>query len=214
MTRAAVKPKPQTKKPAPAASKEAGTAKLRVGEGPGSVEYVRVERGPPKAYKPEYAKQVLEAAGTGGTDQEIMTMLGIGPDVMMLWKTCYPMFEAALRENAEANQRARTERVRSAIYQRAVGYELPSEKIVQVGNKVKRITTFEHIPADVGAAKLWMSVHEDRWRAATTINSTITVGQITQDMSPAEAAELWRATLDGAKMIEGEVVSSAENTEE
>jgi hypothetical protein len=209
----ASKPKvasPGAQKPAAKALKPSLEPKFKLGEGVGVVEYVRLNSGPPPAYEERYVLQVVEAANSGATDMEIMTMLGIGPDVLMLWRMCYPTFDAAFK-GCEA---ARTERVRQALHRRACGYEQPTEKLITVGDKVKRVVTFEHIPADRAAAQLWMEVHEpDRWRKTSTVHADLRVGRIGREMSPAEAAELWRATLEGAKLIEGEVASTEDVTE-
>ena len=113
-----------------------------------------------KPYDPDYAVQVREAARTGFTHSEICRLLGVHSDTVQLWCMVYPEFAAAIK----ANRQARNDRVETALYQRAVGYEVPTERILKSSDDVVlRVRTFTHVPADTQAAKTWLERHHEDW---------------------------------------------------
>ena len=49
------------------------------------------------------------------------------------------------------------DRVEMSMYQRACGYEVKTEKVYRNSDgSITRVETTEHIPADVGAAAIWL----------------------------------------------------------
>jgi hypothetical protein len=122
---------------------------------------VSAQPGPrPPLYRPEYAEQTRKAAQVGITDSELMRLLGIDRDTFIFWKMTHMDFYAACRANTEA----RTTRVEDAYFQRAVGYEHPSEQINVWDGEVIRTATVKHIPADVRAAERWLETHDPRYK--------------------------------------------------
>jgi hypothetical protein len=83
-------------------------------------------------------------------------LLGIGSDTLRLWAMIYPEFSAAMRAHTDA----RSERVEAALFQRAVGYEQPGEKLFyDKDSGVQRVAIVNHIPADPLSAREWLRVH-------------------------------------------------------
>jgi hypothetical protein len=114
----------------------------------------------PPVYRPEYADETRKAAQVGITDSELMRLLGIDRDTFIFWKMTHSDFYLACRANTEA----RTTRVEDAYFQRAVGYEHPSEQINVWDGAVIRTPTVKHIPADVRAAERWLETHDPRYK--------------------------------------------------
>lgn len=176
---------------------------------------------PVVAYAPRYVNIVRQAAERGATYAEIFRLLGVSSSVVLLWRMCYPEFDLVFTEAEKISEKIRDERealrtlrVEEALYQRAVGYEFMSEKIVVVDHEIKRVQTVEHIPPDKGAAEMWLQARDpDRWKPARTlVDARITVARIDEHTPPAEAVERFRAMLEGGAVIEGEIVSG-EDTE-
>lgn len=120
----------------------------------GSIDYP--EPGPPPPYDKKYAEKVQAAAAVGFTITELARLLSVHIDVINLWVMVFPDFAAAMR----ANTQARTDRAEAAFYQRVVGYEQPTEKIVKASDdSIIRVQTVTHIPADPVAALNWLKTH-------------------------------------------------------
>jgi len=112
-------------------------------------------------YKPEYAKIAYKLCLLGKTDREIGDILGFNEATINGWKKIHPDFGQALmdgKELADAN-------VANSLYHRAIGYEHPSQKIMQ-NNGVPVIVPFtEHYPPDTQAAVRWLMNRQPKlWR--------------------------------------------------
>jgi len=83
---------------------------------------------------------------------EIAEFFGITDRTLYRWKIEYPAFCQALK----VSKKEADERVKRALYQRAVGYNYSSEKVFQHQGKVVRAKTVEHVPADVAASFIWL----------------------------------------------------------
>ena len=114
-----------------------------------------------KSYKPEYVSQAEKLAALGLTDAEIATFFGVAARTLHRWKINYPEFAESLTEG----KRMPDERVRQKLYQRAVGYEIVSEKLFAYQGVVTRAKIVEHIPGDVTAQIFWLKNRQpDEWR--------------------------------------------------
>src|SRR6187549_2059036 len=100
-------------------------------------------------FKPEYVEQARKLYRKGWTDQEVADFFEVTRQTVQNWLVACPDF-ARIRKDAKA---AADELVKSALYERARGYEIPVEKIFCKDDKVTRVMTREHIPASVSAAK-------------------------------------------------------------
>ena len=116
----------------------------------------------PSKYQPEFAKQAKMLCKLGATDMEIAEFFGVTDRTLYRWKIEHREFCQALKvSKAEAD-----ERVKRALYQRAVGYSFNTEKVFQHQGKVVRAKTVEHCPPDVAAAFIWLKNRDpENWRA-------------------------------------------------
>ena len=122
-------------------------------------------------YSQEFADKVLAASSVGFTITEIARLLRVSVDQFNLWVMVYPAFAAAMRANAQAQ----TDRVRAALYQRAVGYEITEEKFYfdRENGEAIPYEVVTHIPAEPRAAVEWMKAYEPEvWSPPTGPGST------------------------------------------
>ncbi|MBY4947010.1 helix-turn-helix domain-containing protein [Cupriavidus respiraculi] len=115
----------------------------------------------PSSYKPEFAEQARKLCLLGATDKEMADVFGVSETTLNNWKTAHPEFLVSLKagkDEADAN-------VADRLYQRAMGYSHPAEKIVVVAGAIERVAYTEHYPPDTTAAIFWLKNRKKReWR--------------------------------------------------
>src|SRR5712671_4799609 len=122
------------------------------------VEAIRTGR--PTIYRPELATLARKLALLGATDQEMADALGIDQGTLDRWKTRHKEFRIAIQLG---KIRADAE-IAESLYNRARGMSLPAVKIFQGTPEAGPVIVphREHLPPDVGAAKLWLSPFIDQ----------------------------------------------------
>jgi hypothetical protein len=120
------------------------------------------EGGRPTDYRPEYAEQARKLCQLGATDAELAQFFEVNHSTIFEWRAAHPEFSDALK----IGKSFADERMKRSLYQRGIGYDYQSVKIVEegvIGDKdgkltlVKRTTSTEHVAGDVGAQKLWLT---------------------------------------------------------
>lgn len=115
----------------------------------------------PTKYQPAFAEQAGKLARLGATDMEIAEFFGVTDRTLYRWKNEHRELCQALK----VTKTVADERVKRALYQRAVGYSYSSEKVFQHQGKVVRAKTVEHCPPDVAAAFIWLKNRDpENWR--------------------------------------------------
>lgn len=126
--------------------------------------------GRPSDYKPEFADQARKLCLIGATDFELADFFDVCERTVYRWKHTHEDFAEALTVGKEAAD----ERVKRALYQRAVGYTVPAEKVFQFQGEVVRAETREHVPADPGAAMNWLKNRQPaEWRDKHEIEHSV-----------------------------------------
>jgi hypothetical protein len=149
------------------------------------------EGGRPTLFRPEFVDQVRQLCQLGATDAELAQFFEVNRSTIFEWRAAHPEFSDALK----IGKSFADERMKRSLYQRGIGYEYQSVKIVEegvIGDKsgkltlVKRTTSTEHVAGDVGAQKLWLTNRLPReWR------DKIDVSQAAQpERSSAEIKEI------------------------
>lgn len=140
-------------------------------------------RGRPTSYKLEYAKQVYKLCLLGATDKEMSDIFGVSESTFNLWKKEHKEFSESIKEGkeyADAN-------VASRLYQRALGYSHPEDKIFNDNGEPLIVPTVKHYPPDPTAAIFWLkNRRKDRWRDKQDISID---GNLTFDVVPAPKPE-------------------------
>jgi hypothetical protein len=118
-------------------------------------------RGRPK-FKPEYVEQAKKLCKLGATIFDMADFFSVSDASIKDWMVRFPEFAAAVK----VGRAAPDQRVKRALYERAVGYSFMSEKVFCSEGQIVRAPFVEHVPPDVGAARLWlMNRLPDEFRA-------------------------------------------------
>lgn len=108
--------------------------------------------GRPPKYQPEYADQARKLCLLGATDQELGDFFGVAESTINKWKLDHAKFSESIKSGklaADAN-------VADRLYQRAIGYEHPEEKIFNANGAPLIVPTVKHYPPDTAAAIIWL----------------------------------------------------------
>lgn len=126
--------------------------------------------GRPSVYDPSMAEQARKLALLGLTDAEIAEFFGVTEQTINNWKDEHPAFFASLvagKIQADAD-------VADSLYRRAMGEVVFTERRVKTadgGYDVIRL--MQQVPADPGAAKLWLTNRQPRlWRDKQAVELT------------------------------------------
>ena len=112
--------------------------------------------GRPTDYKPEYAQQAYKLCLLGYTDDKLADFFGVCRATVSTWKLKHPEFldgTSRGKELADAN-------VAEGLYQRAIGYEHPEDKIFNNNGEALVVETIKHYPPDTAAARLWLEARQ------------------------------------------------------
>lgn len=128
-------------------------------------------------YTPDMAKRAADMAYLGATEAQIADRLGVQVITLQRWMNTYPEFGEALRLNLEAAD----ERVKRALYQRAVGYEYVKQAVQidqETGSAAIVPVEVVHVPADPKAALSWLAKRQkDEWGDAP-VNNNVNVAVV------------------------------------
>lgn len=117
--------------------------------------------GRPPKYKPEFAAVAKALCARGATDAELAAEFGVTTVTIWRWTSKFEAFCNALK----VEKGAYDDRIERSLAQRAMGYTYNTEKLFHNRGRVVRAEVVEHVPADVGAAKLWLTNRRrDKWK--------------------------------------------------
>lgn len=123
--------------------------------------------GRPTSYRDEYAEQAYKLCLLGATDKELADFFEVSEQTLNAWKHKVPKFLESLKRGkliADAE-------VAEKLYQRALGYSHPEDKIFNDQGKPLIVPTVKQYPPDAGAAKLWLINRQgNKWRDKTDVN--------------------------------------------
>ncbi len=115
---------------------------------------------PPK-YCKEFAVQAFKLCLLGATDVEIADFFEVDERTVNRWKVAHKEFCQALKEG----KMAADARVASRLYERAMGYEHPEDKIFNNNGSPLVVPTVKHYPPDTTAAIFWLKNRQRaKWR--------------------------------------------------
>jgi hypothetical protein len=155
-----------------------------------------VPAGRPTSYKPEFAKQARNLCLLGATNEDLAEFFEVAVSTVSLWLKEHDEFSDAVK----AGRTAADAKVARRLYERAVGYSHPEEKIFQSDGGIIRVDTVKHYPPDTAAAFIWLkNRRRGQWTDRTEHNHTGNISVTVQSF----------ARLPEPKVIEGEVVDDA-----
>lgn len=118
-------------------------------------------QGRPSRYKKEYDEQARKLCLLGATDKELADFFDVAESTINLWKIKHKSFSESLKEGkqiADAN-------IADKLYNRALGYSHPEDKIFNDNGVALVVPTTKHYPPDVTAAIFWLKNRQpSNWR--------------------------------------------------
>ena len=115
----------------------------------------------PSKYKAEYDEQAYKLCLLGATDKEIATFFNTTEQTINNWKKDHPTFFESLKKGKGAAD----SKVAEKLYQRALGYSHPEDKIFNANGQPLIVPTMKHYPPDSTAAIFWLkNRRKEDWR--------------------------------------------------
>ncbi|MEM8813928.1 MAG: hypothetical protein AAGF59_15050 [Pseudomonadota bacterium] len=112
-------------------------------------------------FKASYVDQAAKLAALGATDQDMADFFMITPDVFSEWTARHRRF----REAIEQNKNIADDQVERSLYERAIGYSHPEDKVFANGGKPVVVPTVKYYPPDPTSILFWLKNRRpDRWR--------------------------------------------------
>ena len=116
--------------------------------------------GRPSKLTPQLAVKIFFMARRGFTDLEIAEVLDLTEQTINNWKKIPEFFEALKENKAEAD-----ELVELSLFERAVGYSHPEEKVFQYEGEIITHETIKHYPPEPVACFFWLKNRKPKeWR--------------------------------------------------
>ncbi len=124
-------------------------------------EPIKLGKGRPSLYKPEYVKQAAKLCFLGATDADLADFFEVSLRTIDNWKAQYKEFSEALRPGKNEAD----ERVERSLYQKAIGYEYDAVKVFNANGKAMVVPYREKCPPDTTAAMFWLKNRRaEQWR--------------------------------------------------
>lgn len=154
------------------------------------------ENGRPTKFKDIDLNQVKSLAVKGWTDNEMAAFFDIDRSTWYRWKNKHPEFCDALKGWKEFADQI----VERSLFERAIGYSHPEDKIFN-NNGVKLVVpTMKHYPPDTTAAIFWLKNRDrENWRDVQDRNHTGTIGHEVYELSETERSARIAALLESAR---------------
>lgn len=129
-------------------------------------------------YKEEYNEQVYKLCLLGATDAEIADFFCVTETTINNWKIVHPtFFESIKRGKVSADAK-----VAERLYQRALGYEHPEDKIFNDQGEPLIVPTIKHYPPDPVSAIFWLKNRQkEKWRDKQEFDHTTKGDKIATD---------------------------------
>lgn len=106
----------------------------------------------PSSYDPKFCKTAETVCRLGGIDKDVADALQIDVATVNRWKSQFPEF----CESLKVGKAPADERVKMALYHRAVGYSHAEDDIRVVNGEIVITPTIKHYPPDTTACIFWL----------------------------------------------------------
>jgi len=117
--------------------------------------------GRPTDYDPEVIPIVERMAEAGLTDLQMSKSLGIDEATFYRWKNKYVEFCEAIKRNKKNPD----DQVERSLFERACGFEHPSEEVFCKDGEITRAEIIKKYPPDPTAAIFWLKNRRpEKWR--------------------------------------------------
>lgn len=117
--------------------------------------------GRPTKYKKEYAEQAAKLCFLGATDEMLADFFNVCVATLNNWKSIHPDFLASIKESKAALD----SRVEKSLFERAMGYSHPEEKVFCQNGEITVHETTKHYPPDSTSMIFWLKNRQpEKWR--------------------------------------------------
>ncbi|MEM1048180.1 MAG: helix-turn-helix domain-containing protein [Pseudomonadota bacterium] len=114
-----------------------------------------------RRYQAAFADQARLLCRLGATQEDLAAFFGIGEGQLDHWRRRHPAFDEAVSTSSEAADAC----VERSLFQRAVGYSHPEDRIFANGGNPVVVPTTKHYPPDTTAIMFWLKNRRpDLWR--------------------------------------------------
>lgn len=128
--------------------------------------------GRPTKFNEAIQSKMLELFEKGKTVKQIAEIIGVSIQTIHNWKNQYPDFLYALRESRQIAD----ELVVASVFNRAIGYSHPEEKVFCYEGSIYTHNTLKQYPPDMKAAEFWLRNRQpDLWDKSGDGETNITV---------------------------------------
>lgn len=119
------------------------------------------ENGRPTKYKKEYAEQAAKLCFLGATDEMLADFFNVCEATINNWKSSHPDFLESIKESKAALD----SRVERSLFERAMGYSHPEEKVFCNNGEITTHQTTKHYPPDSTSMIFWLKNRQpEKWR--------------------------------------------------
>lgn len=127
-------------------------------------------KGRPTKFNDQIKDAMLALYEKGRTDNQVAKAIGVTPRTLRNWRGKHPSFGVIVKDFKNIAD----EMVVGSLFQRAVGYTHPEEKIFCTKDgAIVRAKTKKHYPPDVQAALRWLENRQPKkWRNKTEVENT------------------------------------------
>jgi hypothetical protein len=124
--------------------------------------------GRPSKFKHLDLSKVKKVASKGWTNEEMADFFEVALSTWHKWRVDFVEFSDALKEwKAEADSR-----VERSLYERALGYSHPEEKIFNNNGEALRVSTTKHYAPDPTSMIFWLKNRQpEQWRDKVDVES-------------------------------------------
>lgn len=133
---------------------------------------------------------ILRLIKDGKTEEQIAEIIGVSKTTLTNWKGKHPYFLYAVRES----RLVADELVEAALFNRALGYSHPEEKVFQYEGCIVTHEIKKHYPPDTQAAMFWLRNRQpDRWKEKTEgdvqVNNNLSFNGLSDEQLDAQIAK-------------------------
>lgn len=115
----------------------------------------------PTKYRAEFAEQARKLCLLGATDKDLADFFEVSEQTINTWKKAHRSF----LESLKAGKRLADADIAERLYQRAMGYSHPEEKVFQNAGEIITHQTTKHYPPDPTSMIFWLKNRDpERWR--------------------------------------------------
>ena len=148
--------------------------------------------GRPTRYKAEYAEQAEKLCRLGLIDKELAEFFSVDVATIDRWKKSHPEFCGSLKRGKSPADAEVADR----LYQRALGYSHPEDKILQNNGIPVIVPTVKHYAPDTLACIYWLKNRRpDLWRDKVNLEHTGPNG------GPIQTSEEYRPSAEDEAVI-------------